>query len=57
VVAEKYKAEKDGKRAAGGPVLVFVDAGGQVTDVLPQPVPSAVERDLSTIAPKAASAS
>jgi len=57
VVAEKYHAEKDGTRVAGGPVLVFVGAGGQVTDVLPQPVPSEVERDLSTLAPKAASAS
>ena len=57
VVAEKYHAEKDGTRVTGGPVLVFVGAGGQVTDVLPQPVPSEVERDLSTLAPKAASAS
>jgi hypothetical protein len=57
VVAERYNAEKDGKRVAGGPVLVFVGAGGQVTEVLPQPVPSAVERDLSALPPEAASAS
>jgi hypothetical protein len=57
VVAEKYNAEKDGTRVAGGPVLVLVGAGGQVTEVLPQPDPSAVERDLSALAPKAASAS
>jgi hypothetical protein len=57
VVAEKYNAEKDGKRVAGGPVLVFVGSDGQVTEVLPQPVPSAVERDLSALAPEAASTS
>jgi hypothetical protein len=57
VVAERYNAEKDGTRVSGGPVLVFVGRDGGVTEVLPQPIPSAVERDLSALAPEAAPAS
>lgn len=56
VVAERYNAEKDGKRVAGGPVLVFVRADGQIAEVLPRPVPSAVERGLSALAPEATAA-
>jgi hypothetical protein len=56
VVAEKYNAEKDGRRVPGGPVLVFVGADGQVVEVLPKPTPSTVERGLSMLAPEAAAA-
>jgi hypothetical protein len=57
VIAEKYAAERDGKRVSGGPVLVFVAADGQVTEVLPEPTPSTVERGLSALVPAAAPAS
>jgi len=57
VLAAKYNAEKDGKRVAGGPVLVFVGSDGQVAEVLPKPTPTLVERELSTLAPSAAPAS
>jgi hypothetical protein len=57
VVAQKYNAEKDGRRVPGGPVLVFVGAGGQVADVLPTPTPAAVEGRLSALVPEAAPAS
>ena len=57
VVAQKYNAEKDGKRVAGGPVLVFVGADGQVAEVLPTPTPGAVEGGLSALVPEAAPAS
>jgi hypothetical protein len=56
-VAEKYAAEKDGQRVRPGPVLVFVGADGQVTEVLPEPTPTAVERSLSVLVPEAAPAS
>ena len=56
VVAAKYNAEKDGKRVAGGPVLVFVGAGGRVAEVLPEPTQTTVERELSTLGPTAAPA-
>jgi hypothetical protein len=55
-IAEKYAAEKGGKRVPGGPVLVFVAPDGQVTEVLPEPTPRIVERDLAAIAPEAAAA-
>ena len=35
-VARKYDAETAGSRVAGGPVLVFVAADGQVAEVLPK---------------------
>jgi hypothetical protein len=57
VLAARYNAEKDGKRVAGGPVLVFVGSDGQVAEVLPKPTPTLVERELSTLAPSAAPAS
>ena len=57
LVAQKYDAEKDGKRVAGGPVLVFVGADGQVAEVLPTPTPGAVEGGLSALVPEAAPAS
>ena len=57
VVAQKYNAEKDGKRVAGGPVLVFVGADGRVAEVLPTPTPGAVEGGLSALVPEAAPAS
>jgi hypothetical protein len=57
LVAQKYHAEKDGKRVPGGPVLVFIGAGGQVAKVLPTPTPGAVEGELSALVPEAAPAS
>jgi hypothetical protein len=57
VVAQKYNAEKNGKRLPGGPVLVFVGADGRVAEVLPEPTPSAVESVLSALVPEAAPAS
>jgi hypothetical protein len=57
VVAEKYNAEKNGKRVAGGPVLVLVAAGGDVLEVLPEVTPRALEDGLSQLEPKAAPAS
>ena len=56
-VAQKYNAEMDGSRVAGGPVLVFVAADGQVDEVLAKPSPSSLERGLSSLVPAAAPAS
>ena len=56
-VAQKYNAETDGSRVAGGPVLVFVSADGQVDRVLPKPTASTLERGLSRLVPEAAPAS
>jgi hypothetical protein len=36
-VAVKYRAEQGGRRTPGGPVLVLVEADGQVTRVLAEP--------------------
>ena len=57
-VAQKYDAEKDGSRVAGGPVLVFVAADGQVAEVLPTADPGTLEaRAVDALVPEAAPAS
>jgi hypothetical protein len=57
VVAQRYDAEKDGRRVPGGPVLVLVDARGDVVGVLPEVTPRALENGLAQLSPKAAPAS
>ncbi len=57
VVAERYDAERAGKRVDGGPVLVLVGRGGQVVQRLPRPSPRTLEDGLSMLVPEAAPAS
>jgi hypothetical protein len=57
LVAERYGAEKNGRRVAGGLVLVLVSAGGDVVRVLQDAPDRTVERELSVLAPEAAPAS
>lgn len=56
-IAERYGAEKNGRRVDGGPVLVLVGASGQVQRVLPQATPRTLESELSQLVPQAAAAS
>lgn len=56
-VAEQFAAEKNGRRVAGGPVLVLVTANGQVQQVLPRATPRTLETELSQLVPQAAAAS
>ena len=56
-VAERFGAEKNGRRVAGGPVLVLVTAAGQIQQVLPQATPRTLERELAEMVPQAAEAS
>jgi hypothetical protein len=55
-VAERYSAEKNGRRVDGGPVLVLVAASGQVQVVLPVATPRTLERELTELVPQAAAA-
>lgn len=55
-IAERFAAEKNGRRVAGGPVLVLVAASGQVQQVLPQVTPRTLERQLTELVPQAAAA-
>jgi hypothetical protein len=57
LVAERYAAEKNGRRVPGGLVLVLVGAGGDVVRVLPDAPDRTVQRELSELAPEAAPAS
>jgi hypothetical protein len=57
VVAERYSAERAGKRIDGGPVLVLVGGGGQVVQVLPEASPGTLEDGLSMLGAQAAPAS
>jgi hypothetical protein len=57
VVAERYNAERAGKRVDGGPVLVLVGGSGQVVEVLPEASPRTLEDGLSMLVPAAAPAS
>lgn len=52
-IATRYGAEKDGRRVPGGPVLVLVGSGGQVTRVLPQASPRTLDRELAALKPQA----
>jgi hypothetical protein len=56
-IAQRYDAEKDGRRVTGGPVLVLVGGDGQVARVLPQASPRTLEAELSALVPEAAAAS
>jgi hypothetical protein len=56
-IAERYAAEKNGRRVDGGPVLVLVGASGQVQRVLPQATPRTLESELSQLVPQASAAS
>jgi hypothetical protein len=56
-IAERYAAEKNGRRVDGGPVLVLVAASGQVQQVLPQATPRMLDSELSRLVPQAAAAS
>ena len=55
-IAERYAAEKNGRRVTGGPVLVLVAASGQVQRVLPAATPKTLERELTELVPQAAAA-
>jgi hypothetical protein len=55
-VAQRYDAEKNGKRVTGGPVLVLVGPGGDVVRVLPQASPRTLESELSQLVPEASAA-
>lgn len=55
-IAERYAAEKNGRRVEGGPVLVLVAASGQVHQVLPRVTPRTLERELAELVPQAAPA-
>ena len=57
VVAQRYNAEREGKRVNGGPVLVLVGTGGQVVEVLPEASPNTLDDGLSMLVPEAAPAS
>jgi hypothetical protein len=57
VVAERYSAERDGRRVAGGPVLVLVAGSGEVVRVVPEATPRTLESELSMLVPEAAPAS
>ena len=50
-ISVAFGAEAEGRRAAGGPVLLVVGAGGEVVRVLPGASPQALERELDGIAP------
>lgn len=52
-IATRYGAEKDGKRVPGGPVLVLVGSGGQVSRVLPQASLRTLDRELAALKPQA----
>ena len=56
-IATRYGAERDGRRVPGGPVLVLVGSGGQVSRVLPQVSPRTLDRELAALKPQAAPAS
>lgn len=56
-LATRYGAEKDGRRVPGGPVLVLVGSGGEVSRVLPQASPRTLDRELDALTPKAGPAS
>ncbi|HST65407.1 MAG TPA: hypothetical protein VLM05_09485 [Mycobacteriales bacterium] len=56
-IAERYAAEKNGHRVGPGPVLVLVNAGGQIQRVLPQATPRTLESELTQLVPQAAAAS
>lgn len=56
-IAERYAAEKNGRRVGPGPVLVLVGASGQVQRVLPQASPRTLESELALLVPQAAAAS
>lgn len=56
-IAERYAAEKNGRRVNGGPVLVLVAASGQVQRVLPTATPRTLESELIQLVPQAAAAS
>lgn len=55
-LAVRYGAEADGRRVAGGPVLVLVGAGGQVVRVLPEASLRTLDLELSGLTAKAAAA-
>lgn len=55
-IAERYAAEKNGRRVTGGPVLVLVAESGQVQRVLPTATPRTLERELTELVPQAAAA-
>jgi hypothetical protein len=55
-ISQRYDAEKNGRRIAGGPVLVLVGGGGQVVRVLPEASPRTLESELSALVPEAAAA-
>ncbi len=56
-VAERYAAERNGRRVGAGPVLVLVGVSGQVQRVLPQASPRTLESELDLLVPQAAEAS
>lgn len=56
-VAERYAAERAGRRIGPGPVLVLVGGGGQIQRVLPQASPRTLESELDSLVPQAAAAS
>jgi hypothetical protein len=56
-IATRYGAERDGRRVPGGPVLVLVGSGGQVSRVLPRVTPRTLDRELAALKPQAAPAS
>jgi hypothetical protein len=56
-VAQRYNAEKDGRRVPGGPVLVLVTGGGQIQRVLPGASIQTLESELDQLVPEAAPAS
>lgn len=55
-IAVRYGAERNGRRVVGGPVLVLVGSGGQVSRVLPQFSPRTLDRELAALKPQAAPA-
>ena len=55
-IATRYGAERDGRRLPGGPVLVLVGSGGQVSRVLPEVSPRTLDRELAALKPQAAPA-
>jgi hypothetical protein len=55
-IAERFGAEKNGRRVEGGPVLVLVADSGQIQQVLPQVTPRTLERQLTELVPQAAAA-
>lgn len=56
-IATRYGAERDSRRVTGGPVLVLVGSGGQVSRVLPEASLRTLDRELDALKPQAAPAS